>query len=49
MGGCFPCRSYGAWINLLLQIYKHVAPNPESLRGCAVRLFNKAITLPIVR
>jgi len=26
-GGLFPCRSYGAWIDLLSQVYKQVAPN----------------------
>jgi hypothetical protein len=29
-------------IDLLAQVYEQVAPNPESLRGCASRLFKNA-------
>ena len=29
------CRSYGAWINLLAQLYKRVAPNGAFNPLCA--------------
>jgi hypothetical protein len=45
--GCFPCRSYGAWINLLAQVYKQVAPNGAFNPPLCSSAFQQGHVIPV--